>query len=379
MKKNKCAVVIPLYSTILKQNELISLEQVKKILSKYQIIAVVPDHLEIDKKLFSCVEKFDSDYFTSVNAYNRLMLSSDFYNRFAEYEYILIYQLDAFVFFDYLYQFCDLGYDYIGAPWLHGVFNYIDSSHYFWYVGNGGLSLRKVSGFMSILKERKPLLGEQIINEDLFFSSIVDKNFKVAPIDTALQFAFERQVERCFELNKRQLPFGCHAWQRYNLEFWKPYIERFGYEVKDISNAGCEDILRSAEYLLWERFSKIVFGKYGIKKANDKVKDLFKQTDNTCIIFGAGFYGNSLSRWLTDIGIGISFFCDNSVWLEGKTLNGISVIHTDKLLEKKNNSLIVIMSYQHENEIAEQLILLNLKYRKDFITFTDFVNILERG
>lgn len=44
------------------------------------------------------------------------MLSAEFYDRFAAYEYVLIYQLDAFVFADRLAEFCQMGYDYIGAP-----------------------------------------------------------------------------------------------------------------------------------------------------------------------------------------------------------------------------------------------------------------------
>ena len=35
---------------------------------------------------------------------------------FLEYQYMLIYQLDAFVFEDKLDYFCELGYDYIGIP-----------------------------------------------------------------------------------------------------------------------------------------------------------------------------------------------------------------------------------------------------------------------
>lgn len=44
------------------------------------------------------------------------MLEADFYRRFGKYKYMLIYQLDAFVFSDKLLDFCEMGYDYIGAP-----------------------------------------------------------------------------------------------------------------------------------------------------------------------------------------------------------------------------------------------------------------------
>lgn len=377
MKKNECAIVIPIYSNNLKKNELISLEQAKNIFSGYELIAVSPNDLDMDEENFTQIERFNSNFFLSVDAYNTLMLSCEFYRRFEKYEYILIYQLDAFVFSDQMQYFCKLGYDYIGAPWLHGIFNYVDSSHYLWNVGNGGLSLRKVPSFIRILEERKPLLGDQIKNEDLYYSSIVDEKFRIAPIDIALQFAFERQVKKCFELNKRQLPFGCHAWERYNLNFWKLYIEQFGYKVDETLKTGNEDTIRSKEYLLWEGFSQSVFDEQEMQKVNEKIKVLFEKANNSCIIFGAGFYGNSFSRWFSDIGIYVMFFCDNNMFLEGKSLNGIKIIGADKLLKKKGNSLVVILNYQYENDIAEQLKSIGLKPEKDFITLTDLIKKLE--
>lgn len=377
MKKNdNVAIVVPIYTQQLNENEIISLNQLEKIFIKNRIIAVVPFGLYVDMHLFDSIERFPQDFFTNVESYNRLMLSKDFYKRFQQYEYILIYQLDAFVFSDQLSYFCSLGYDYIGAPWLYGIFNYIDSSHYLWYVGNGGLSLRKVSGFIRVLEERKPLLGEQIKNEDLFFSSIVDEGFKVAPIEVALQFSHERQVQKCFQLNHDQLPFGCHAWERYDLDFWKFYIEQYGHRVSIAENVGNEDKTRKSEYSLWEKFSNIVLDDEKKQQANKWIQLLFNQHDNNCIIFGAGFYGNSFSKYFMDIGIKVRFFCDNDSLLDGKTLNGISIINSDKLLDKKEDSLIVIINYQYENEITEQLKSMSFEYKKDFITLTDLINLL---
>lgn len=374
---SRLAVIVPLYSFQLSENEIVSLNQVKTILDKYDIIAITPPNLSVNNKYFTRTESFSPDFFTSIEAYNRLMLSPDFYRRFQDYEYILIYQLDAFVFSDQLSYFCNLGYDYIGAPWLHGIFNYIDSSHYLWHVGNGGLSLRRVESFIRILEDRKPLQGEQIKNEDLFFSSIVDDQFKVAPMEIALQFSFERQVKKCFALNHNQLPFGCHAWSRYDLEFWKPYIEQYGYEIRGTDKSGNEDITREQEYLLWENFSNNLVSKYGIVNVSQKIKEKFSHAGNSCIIFGAGFYGKSVSSWFTDIGISVRYFCDNNRKLEGKTLNGYCIIHPSSLVQHRRNSLIVIVNYQFENQIVEQLESMNYEKNKDFITFTDLIETLE--
>lgn len=61
---------------------------------------------------------FPDTYFKGIAGYNRLMMSPEFYETFAQWEYILIYQTDAWVFSDRLSEWCSKGYDYIGAPWI---------------------------------------------------------------------------------------------------------------------------------------------------------------------------------------------------------------------------------------------------------------------
>ena len=40
----------------------------------------------------------------------------------------------------------------------------------------------------------------------------------------ALEFSFELAPRYCFMMNGRRLPFGCHAWFRYDREFWEPFL-----------------------------------------------------------------------------------------------------------------------------------------------------------
>ena len=114
---------------------MILLSEAKKVFSKYPIILVVPDDMPkekypIGKGIF--YEVVPGCMLQSVGTYNQMMVERDFYKRFVEYEYILIYQLDAFVFRDELEQFCDYGYDYIGAPWIKGSKYFIDLEHGVW-------------------------------------------------------------------------------------------------------------------------------------------------------------------------------------------------------------------------------------------------------
>jgi len=41
----------------------------------------------------------------------------------------------------------------------------------------------------------------------------------------ALGFAFENVPEELYKLNNDQLPFGCHAYEKYSPEFWAKFIE----------------------------------------------------------------------------------------------------------------------------------------------------------
>ncbi|HMC84001.1 MAG TPA: DUF5672 family protein, partial [Chitinophagaceae bacterium] len=71
-------------------------------------------------------------------------------------------------------------------------------------------------------------------HEDQFWGLSLSKKFewfKVPDYKTAAAFAFEMQPHRLYILNNNQLPFGCHAWWKYDLDFWKPHIEKFGYRL----------------------------------------------------------------------------------------------------------------------------------------------------
>ena len=114
-------IIIPIYQEKLSKTEEISLAQSIRILGSHPIVIIKPKSLNIShlQQQYPQIsfENFDDTYFKGTLSYNRLMLSEEFYSRFLAYEYMLIYQLDAFVFRDELEYWCAKGYDYIGAPW----------------------------------------------------------------------------------------------------------------------------------------------------------------------------------------------------------------------------------------------------------------------
>ena len=255
MKKYLAKVVIPVYRKDLMDLEIRSLNQVCTVLKQYPIVVVKPETLNL-----SCLtetypnlffESFDDSYFANIQEYNRLMLSNEFYSRFLDSDYMLIYQLDAFVFRDELSFWCSKGYDYIGAPWLNNPVNnhpVISAINYlsFWYsqfrhkksrqslfnkVGNGGFSLRKTESFYkatnvysSKATEYMQQKRSHLYNEDVFWATEIPE-FSYPDAMEALRFSFDTCPHHSFRLTNGQLPFGCHGWYARKMKrFWKPII-----------------------------------------------------------------------------------------------------------------------------------------------------------
>jgi hypothetical protein len=263
--ENKCCIVIPIYKQTPSSSELSALKQVSSKLKDYIICFICAENFdinnytnELENKIVYYVEYFKPSYFSSIDGYNKLMLSIFFYKRFIIYEYILIFQLDAWIFKNDLYKWLNLKLDYIGAPWLHldNMGNLIFDG-----TGNGGLSLRKVSSHIKVLKSfswiKKPGFFVYLIkkektlssikksikeltyknntfhifntfeeNEDKFWGIVAKRNFwwfKVAEFSVARRFSVELYPSRLIE-SQKDLPFGCHAWEKYEPEFWQKYI-----------------------------------------------------------------------------------------------------------------------------------------------------------
>ena len=260
----RAAIVIPIYKTQLLWYEKISLNQCFKILKKYPIIFIAPQNIDFNylpKQNNHFIIRFPKECFTSISTYNKLMLDVNFYQKFIDYDYILMYQLDAFVFSDQLEYFCSLNYDYIGAPWPENVSLRLKdefNNNVVLNVGNGGFSLRKVKNCINILLN-KPLVN---MNEDMFFSycgKIYPQDFSVAPIRIAYQFSWDFSPERYLKKNKYNLSFGCHGWHKYSAEFYVKLLSNFGYDLNSYRNMmGSLDISETKNYLMKFAFHRLV-------------------------------------------------------------------------------------------------------------------------
>lgn len=262
-------IVIPIYRTTLSGAEQLSLRQCLAVLGNHPIFIAKPASLDLQQLLASnpqlrC-ENFPDEFFKGIDGYNRLMLSDSFYQRFSAYEYLLIYQLDAFVFFDQLIDWCRQGYDYVGAPWiprskpmwpslrvktkqkLYQWLNVKDNKHggahhaqYDYLGGNGGLSLRRITTMRRILQEFNHRLGPYLLgrhhtyNEDIFFCVEANRfatHVRLAPFAEALQFSWESHPAAAVALNHGELPFGCHGWDKLYRDQWRPIFRALGHNL----------------------------------------------------------------------------------------------------------------------------------------------------
>ena len=262
-----CNVVVPVHRE-LTDTEMAALLHNVRILKSHDVTILGPDALcdyldnTVTKNVLRETEGtarslcLSDSHFVSIDSYNQLMISQEFYDQFADFSYILICQVDCLIIQDHLDSWTAHGYSFVGAPVFDG---YSQPNLPYDFTGelNGGLSLRKISdcrrvthetlfltcagavriankvGAVALANQVLRLFGKTIIpvkpgvNEDVIWTSLVPRYFSGFTIPTPMQasrFAFEAAPEYLLECNDGKLPFGCHAFQRYGSTFWRKYF-----------------------------------------------------------------------------------------------------------------------------------------------------------
>ena len=256
MKRNKIIVIIPVYKSVLSDYDRISISRTCEVLASRDIVCIHPEGLDVGEvsRAFPSLEfkSFPKAFFEGIMGYNRMMMSSDFYSAFLDYDYMLVCQTDAYIFRDELDDWCARGYDYVGAPWLRRpVYDNpllkICMRLSLWYkhlcgrkskqdlynkIGNGGLSLRKVSSHYEATIEKSTLISDylarkkkdHLYNEDVFWAT-EQPQFRYPSVEEALLFSFDKYPDLCFHLTGGRLPMGCHAWFKRKMKaFWDKHI-----------------------------------------------------------------------------------------------------------------------------------------------------------
>ncbi len=256
----RLSILVPIHRSSLAPREVVSLDSAFRVLGGHHLVMVKPEGLdtsEVERRYrFDGVETFDPAYFGSIQDYNRLLLSTGFYQRFLGSQFILVCQPDVFVFHDDLARWVERGYDYVGAPWVSGTAVGLqihrlamhlgrllpggrDRIHPYQMrnrVGNGGFSLRSVATHHRLSLELADAVahylrrqGTHHFNEDVFWSLEPSRRglaHRTPPPREALAFAFDINPARLFRLAGGRLPMAAHGWyKRDRIRFWEPHVE----------------------------------------------------------------------------------------------------------------------------------------------------------
>jgi Protein of unknown function (DUF5672) len=270
----KPVVVIPVHKSVPTELERISLRQCGRCFTGRDLLLLAPNGLDIARyrEVLPVTDaiRVERRWMESIEAYNRLMISSVFFDSLGGYSHLLIHEPDALVLRDELDYWCQQPHDYIGAPWFEG-YALADHDAPVIGVGNFGLSLLRLDAIRDVLSSRKRWYPLKMIIKDLiggasgdptrfvrgvrgsgaagrlsrawrlyeghcdiFWGRVVPQlvpTFRVAPVADAVRFAWEVLPERCYTMCNGVLPFGLHAWANYNYSFLAPLLSANGVDL----------------------------------------------------------------------------------------------------------------------------------------------------
>ena len=378
MNENEVVVVIPTYKEQLSETEKISLNQARTVLKDYPICFMAPEKMRsfLTSKNLNA-EFFPDDNLNSRDAYSKLLLTPEFYQRFANYKYMLIYQLDAFVFYDKLDDFCSLNYDYIGSPMR--VFSWTEIG----VVGNGGLSLRKISSFICVTKERERIFDETgrkkffEKGEDTFFAYCGKNksiNFSVPDVSLANKFAIGHDISHSYKrLSENNLPFGCHAWshKRY-FSIWRPYMLKYIKDLdkveKEIYANGKDDYQTFVFYKLSQYLVRRIMRNSNVLASS--ILEKYIPKDGKYILWGKGAICDEAFMLFQYLERNIVCIFDKESQ-ENEIQHELPVIKPDIKLVIENEYKIIISTSLYAKEISKILEEAGLQKDKDFFVYEE--------
>ncbi|SLN53602.1 hypothetical protein PEL8287_02845 [Roseovarius litorisediminis] len=275
-ENNSCRIVVPVYRTLDAAELAIVTHNLKK-LAAWPATLVGPNKArDVLEKLRGDLSRatgaqiavlcYEDRFFADIEGYSALLMSRQFYGAFAGHSHILICQSDALVLSDRLDEWMAQGFSFVGAPIFKGYTVPIRPLQ-FEAALNGGLSLRHVQDAQNALHQlivlrrsravrllekagiltfANRLLGrtriatiEKRLNEDVFWSCTVPSllpEFRRPTPEIAAHFAFEACPADLYEQTGQELPFGGHAIERYDPEFWQAHLpDRLAARVAEMA------------------------------------------------------------------------------------------------------------------------------------------------
>lgn len=239
----KVGVVIISHRESLSENEILSLRQCMNIFRSRPIYICCSTHF--DTRVYTDVAaEFDTDcriirmdpvFFHVDQTRQLLMRTPQFYNYFTDFEYVLTYQLDCWVFRDDLDNFCESGYDYLCAPLVEECKDISTQNFILPEIIISGLMMTKVSAMIKciymqlrddLMHNYKSILSKPYISDKKSMGSYltsINSEFKTAPEDICMEFAFGAKPRQFYEKIKK-LPCCCKGYVYHDKEFWSKFI-----------------------------------------------------------------------------------------------------------------------------------------------------------
>lgn len=258
-------VVVPVHRQQPTPDEQFSLLRCGRLLGHHPIRIVHPDSLNLEpyNNLLPTAQSLPvpATWMASIRAYNRMMINPAFYRKLDQFSHALIHEPDALVISDQLLYWCEQPFDYIGAPWFDGLQTAVPDAPIIG-VGNSGFSLINIMAIRLFLDSNRRWISRMIIAQDflrkifrrpsrysvnflieafgssgllggahrlvdepcdlflsLHASSPTPPLLRIAAPSSALRFSWEVNPARCSELCDNRLPFGIHAWAKYDRLF----------------------------------------------------------------------------------------------------------------------------------------------------------------
>lgn len=176
---NDCIVIVPAYKSHLNNYEYVSFARCCKLLSKdYTICLLTYPRMNLSEytKIFNKYADtqnmqltqlyFNKEYFNSPLTYSLIMLEHKLYNTFKNYKYILIYQLDCYIFKNDIKIWIDKDYPQCECINFAKNSNSSDLEAYF-----NGQGLRRIDAFLNFFENNIELVNSfrtQILSSIIF-------------------------------------------------------------------------------------------------------------------------------------------------------------------------------------------------------------------
>lgn len=361
--KNVVAIVIVTHKSELNETEKISLDSLVNVFKGHRdIYVILPE--SVDGEIYTCIGieviKVEDIWLSSYRKYNEFCLQPHFYEHFVKYKYILLYQLDGFVFCDELDYFCNLEYDYIAAPWKYGNFWYKNQNETIWYVGCGGVSLRKVTSFIDFTNSEEIKKQSLYEPEDMVISSSRRK-LKIAPLEIAEEFC----ITEYYDSMADRRPMMLHWFDHMDEKSFIDEIHRNGY---NLPKTKYKDIIWDRDMHL--EIVKFWTNEFSITNIANSIDLLSGRKVKHVYVWGTGNNSLFITKLLRDLDIEVIAYIDNDEDKRKKLYFEKKVMSIDDVVQRGE---LIFVSPTKSDEIEIQLNNSGYVKNRDYIIWRDFI------